>query len=102
MDTDKRDQLTHPNASTTIYSRDTKQGIYSKEMPLTTMPRSNADLTDQHIGPYHLLRLLEQGKLSEIYLAEHTEQRRQTAIKLLNERLIGDDLAKFFAQARML
>jgi serine/threonine protein kinase len=69
---------------------------------LTTIPRSNADLTDQHIGPYHLLRPLEQGELSEIYLAEHTEQHKRMAIKLLNERLIGDDLAKFFAQARML
>jgi serine/threonine protein kinase len=69
---------------------------------LTAIQHTNTDLTDQHIGKYHLLRLLEQGEFSEIYLAEHTEQHRPVAIKLLHERRIGDDLAKFFAQARML
>lgn len=69
---------------------------------MTAIHHSDADLTNQRIGKYHLLRLLEQGEFSEIYLAEDGEQQIPVAIKLLNERLIGDDLAKFFVQARMI
>jgi len=67
---------------------------------LTAIHRSDADLSNQHIGKYRLLRLLEEGEFSEIYLAEDSEQHTPVAIKLLNERRIGDDLAKFFVQAR--
>jgi serine/threonine-protein kinase len=67
---------------------------------LTAIHRSDAELSNQHIGKYRLLRLLEEGEFSEIYLAEDSEQHTPVAIKLLNERRIGDDLAKFFVQAR--
>ncbi len=67
---------------------------------MTAIHRSDADLSNQHIGKYRLLRLLEEGEFSEIYLAEDSEQHTPVAIKLLNERRIGDDLAKFFVQAR--
>jgi serine/threonine protein kinase len=68
---------------------------------LTAIHHKDA-LSNQYIGKYRLLRLLEQGEFSEIYLAEDSEQHIPVAVKLLHERLIGDDLAKFFVQARLI
>ena len=77
-----------------------KRGTSTGEQVLTATHHSDADLSNQCIGKYSLLRLLEQGEFSEIYLAEDSEQHIPVVIKLLNERRIGDDLAKFFVQAR--
>ncbi len=57
---------------------------------------------DQCIGNYRLLRLLGRGEFAEIYLGEHTTTHTKAAIKLLDGRRAGDDVAKFLAQASLL
>src|SRR6266487_4862683 len=54
----------------------------------------------QQLGNYRLTRLLGQGGFADVYLGEHIYLKKQTAIKILQIRLAGDDMQGFLNEAR--
>lgn len=58
------------------------------------------ELVGQLLGHYRLLRLLGQGGFAEVYLGEHLSLRTLAAIKVLNTRLVKDDVEEFLKEAR--
>ena len=53
-------------------------------------------------GPYHIIRLIGRGGMGEVYEAEHIEQGRRVALKVLNQRLSGrDDRARFLREGQL-
>jgi uncharacterized RDD family membrane protein YckC len=53
-------------------------------------------------GPYHIERLLGRGGMGDVYEAEHIEQGRRVALKVLNQRLAGrDDRARFLREGQL-
>jgi serine/threonine protein kinase len=61
-----------------------------------------ADRMGQHIGNYHLQRLLGEGGFAEVYLGEHVHLRTLAAIKLLSTRLHSEEIERFRAEAETL
>jgi serine/threonine protein kinase len=59
-----------------------------------------ADRTGQHLGNYHLVRLLGQGGFAEVYLGEHVHLGTEAAIKLLHTQLAVEDTDAFRQEAR--
>src|SRR5947208_1724976 len=59
-----------------------------------------ADRIGQQLGNYRLLRLLGQGGFADVYLAEHLYLGTQAAIKVLQTRLMSDDVEYFRIEAR--
>ena len=59
-----------------------------------------ADRMGQQLGNYRLLRLLGQGGFADVYLAEHLYLGTQAAIKVLQTRLLSDDVEYFRIEAR--
>ena len=53
------------------------------------------DSLGQHLGNYHLIRLLGTGGMASVYLAEHVHLGTQAAIKVLSPHLQGDNLERF-------
>jgi serine/threonine protein kinase len=58
-----------------------------------------ADSLEQ-LGNYRLIRLLGQGGFADVYLGEHIYLKTQAAIKVLQMRLVNDDLESFLKEAR--
>ena len=58
------------------------------------------DRVGQQLGNYRLLRLLGQGGFADVYLGEHVYLRTQAAIKVLQMRVVGDDMESFLNEAR--
>jgi serine/threonine protein kinase len=58
-----------------------------------------ADSLEQ-LGNYRLIRLLGQGGFADVYLGEHIYLNTQAAIKVLQMRLVNDDLESFLKEAR--
>src|SRR5579864_6388269 len=56
--------------------------------------------TEQQFGNYHLIRLLGQSSLADVYLCEHIYLRKQAVIKVLSMRLVGNNLKNFLEEAR--
>ncbi len=61
-----------------------------------------AERVGQRLGNYHLLRLLGQGGVAQVYLGKHLRLGTQAAIKLLFTHLSEDDVEQFLAEARVL
>ena len=56
----------------------------------------------QVIGAYRVVRLLGRGGMGEVYEAEHLEHGRRVALKVLNQRLAGDeDRARFLREGQL-
>src|SRR5262249_30090783 len=62
---------------------------------------SEADLTGQTLGDFHILRRLGEGGMGQVYLAEQISLKRQVALKLLRADLAANatSLARFKAEA---
>jgi WD40 repeat protein/serine/threonine protein kinase len=56
----------------------------------------------QHLGNYHLTRLLGQGGFAEVYLGEHTHLGTMVAVKVLYTRVSDEGVALFQQEARLL
>ena len=59
-----------------------------------------ADRVGQQFGNYRLNRLLGQGGFADVYLGQHIYLNTQSAIKVLQTRLIDDDFESFLNEAR--
>ena len=59
-----------------------------------------ADLRDQQLGNYRLIRLLGQGGFADVYLGEHVLLGTQAALKVHHTRVEGADLERFEQEAR--
>ncbi len=53
----------------------------------------------QQFGSYHLIRILGQGGFSDVYLGEHIYLKTQTAVKVLQTRLVGSSHDDFLKEA---
>ncbi len=63
------------------------------------------DLTDKHLGEFHLLRHLGSGGMADVFLAEQTSLQRYVAVKVMKPALMmhsgRDMLARFKQEAMM-
>ena len=53
------------------------------------------DRAGQQLGNYRLIRLLGKGGFADVYLGEHVYLKTFAAIKLLQTRLVNEDLQSF-------
>src|SRR6266446_6137634 len=60
------------------------------------------DHVGEHLGNYHLLRLLGRGGFAEVYLGEHLYLQNRAAVKVLHTRLSEEEAARFVTEARTL
>ncbi len=58
------------------------------------------DLVGQQLGNYRLRRLLGQGSFADVYLGEHIHLGTQAAIKVLQVRLVENNVQNFLNEAR--
>ncbi|MBA2679252.1 MAG: serine/threonine protein kinase [Ktedonobacteraceae bacterium] len=63
---------------------------------------NRCDFIDGQLGAYRLQQLLGQGDATEVYVAEHVEQQRQVAIKLMYDEWAEEKAERFLAQSSML
>jgi serine/threonine-protein kinase len=66
----------------------------------TPTPSAGADL--RSLGEYRILRLLGEGGMGSVYLGYHETEKRQVAIKVLNEQLSGFQASvdRFYREAK--
>ncbi len=58
-----------------------------------------SDYVGHQFGNYRLIRMLGQGGFSDVYLGEHVYLKTQTAVKVLQTRLVGSTLDDFLKEA---
>jgi uncharacterized RDD family membrane protein YckC len=64
--------------------------------------QSTRPVAGHPFGPFHIERLIGRGGMGDVYEAEHIEQGRRVALKVLNERLSGlDDRARFVREGQL-
>lgn len=61
-----------------------------------------ADLVGQQLGHYRLTRMLGQGGFADVYLGEHIHLNTLAAIKLIQTRLVSNDIEEFRVEARII
>lgn len=61
-----------------------------------------ADFVGQQLGNYRIIRLLGQGGFADVYLGEHIHLSTLAAIKILQTRLVGNDIEQFRNEARFI
>lgn len=76
----------------------------------TTVFQAGADFSEvqpglkpeEFLGPYRIRKILGRGGMGDVYLAEHTGQNREVALKLLPEDFLGDPqrVQRFRQEAR--
>ncbi len=54
----------------------------------------------QQLGNYRLISLIGQGGFADVYLGEHIHLNTLAAIKVLQMRLVGNNLEQFRNEAR--
>jgi serine/threonine protein kinase len=59
-----------------------------------------SDRLGQQLGNYRLIRLLGQRSFADVYLGEHIYLKTPAAIKILQMRLVRDDMQGFLNEAR--
>ena len=60
------------------------------------------DRVGQHLGNYHLVRLLGRGGQAEVYLGEHRYLHSHAALKVLHASLEDTHVEQFLAEAQTL
>jgi serine/threonine-protein kinase len=74
--------------------------------PRMVAPRSPDELiaSQTRIGNYRLVRLLGQGGMGAVYLAEHIEIGKRAAVKILNAQQANDEesVGRFLGEARLI
>lgn len=58
------------------------------------------DRVGQRLGNYRVMRLIGQGGFGDVYLGEHIHLNTQAAIKVLQTRLVGNNLEQFRVEAQ--
>lgn len=84
------------NDPPSFYKQDTLQDFIPKPQPPETMPKQ--------IGPYPIESLLNQSKLSLLYLGLHPETKQPLAIKVLTQRSLAHPelIDHFLKEARII
>ncbi len=59
-----------------------------------------ADRVGEQLGNYRLLKLIGRGGFADVYLGEHVRLGNQAAIKVLQARLVSEDIEAFQREAR--
>lgn len=76
------------------------------EVGYTTTPIESANLAGlqegEFVGPFRIIRMLGRGGMGDVYLAEHTGQSREVALKILPESFAADPqrVQRFRQEAR--
>src|SRR6185295_13125013 len=77
------------------------------EVGYTTTPMESASLAagllaGEFVGPFKIIRMLGRGGMGDVYLAEHTGQNREVALKILPESFAADPqrVQRFRQEAR--
>ena len=101
----------HTACATTLATCPTCGRRLAATVPATADPTPRAsgarspseDTGEKEIGNYKLLKILGQGGLGKVYLAEHTKLGRTVAIKVLHRSLALDRsiVSRFFHEARV-
>jgi len=81
-----------------LYNKSKHEGFVVDEALKKELRMS--DRVGQQLGNYRLVRLLGQGGFADVYLGEHIYLKTPAAIKVLQTRLVQDDLQVFLKEAR--
>ncbi len=59
-----------------------------------------SELVGRQLGNHRLLRKLGSGTFGEVYMGEHVHLKTFAAIKVLRDRLAGEEMEAFLSEAR--